>query len=499
MSEEIIKERTFQSCNAKNDVEHEESFAAMLENSKDISTNLKPGQKVKSKIISISEDIIYIDLGGKSEGIIALSELVDKNGNLIVREGDEIEASFVSVQNGMKKMTTLIHGYSPTQLNEIRSAYNTGLAINCEIKREVKGGFEVSAGGIRCFCPFSQIDLKGGREGGVYLGQTFPFKVLEYKDDRGLNIVVSRRALLEEEKQERIKRLKETLTVGMEITARVNSIHNFGVFINLGGIDGFIPVSEISWERIERPGDLLSLDQTVTARVLSLDWDRNRITMSIKATQPDPWENISGKYPVGSQVNGEIVRLAPFGAFMKLEPGIDGLIHISKMGTGRRIHHPREVVEVGQSIEAYVLSADKEKKKISLSLQPRPKPKRIELPSIGEEVEGIVEKIMSFGVFIKMSNGLTGLIPNHEIDTSRGEDHTKIYEEGANIQAVVVDVDTKQRKIKLSNKGLLEKKEKTEIERSRNSIKDQDKSTESFGSFGELLKAKMEEKNFTLQ
>ena len=497
MSEETIRESSIHGCSVEKVVNHEESFAELLEKRRDI-VRLEPGQRVRAKIISISGNFVYIDLGGKSEGVIDSNELVDNDGHLFIKEGDEIEAYFVSIQNGMKKMTTLIHGYSPYQLNEIESAYNAGIPIKCDIKREIKGGFEVSAGGIRCFCPFSQIDLKGGKEGGVYLGQTFPFKILEYNDRGGLNIVVSRRALLEEEKQKRIKRLKEVLFVGVDVTAQVKSIHKFGVFVNLGGIDGFIPIGEISWERIERPEDILSLGQKVKAKVLSLDWDKNRILLSIKAIQPNPWLNITDKYIVGGRVKGKIVRLKHFGVFVNLEPGVDGLIHISNMGTGKKINHPKEVVKVGQLIEAYVLSVDAVNRRISLSMQPKPEPKKIVFPSIGEEVEGIVERIMPFGVFIKISNGLTGLMPNHEMDTSSGKDHIKMYAEGESILAVVVDVDTKKKKIKLSRKRLLEKKERAELDRFKNSLKEQGKSKGSFGSFGELLKAKMEEKNFTL-
>ena len=199
-----------------------------------------------------------------------------------------------------------------------------------------------------------------------------------------------------------------------------------------------------------------------------------------------------------SRVKGEIVRLAQFGAFVKLEPGVEGLIHISNMGTGRRINHPKEAVEVGQLIEAYVLSVDANSRKISLSLQLKPKPKQIDFPAVSELVEGVVEKVMPFGVFVKMKNGLTGLIPNHEMGTSRGTDHGKMFPIGSTVQVVVSEVDTGQRKIKLSRKGLMEKAEQEELDQYRNAVKEQEKFSESFGSFGKLLKAKMEEKNFTL-
>jgi small subunit ribosomal protein S1 len=197
-------------------------------------------------------------------------------------------------------------------------------------------------------------------------------------------------------------------------------------------------------------------------------------------------------------VNGKVVRLAPFGAFVKLEPGVEGLLHISNMGTGRRINHPKEAVEVDQLIETYVLSADAGQRKISLSMQPKPKPKKIDFPAIGDQVEGVIEKIMPFGIFIKMKNGLTGLIPNHETGTSRGTDHDKMFPVGTTIELVVVDVDTVHKKVKLSRKGLMEKKEQEEVDRYKHEMKEQEKSSDSFSSFGKLLKAKLEEKNFTL-
>ncbi len=487
--------------NIKNDslsevVEPEESFAALLEKSSNLSARLEPGQRVMAKVISISGDTVYVDLGGKSEGIIDLSEFVDKTGTLQVKEGDEIEAFFLSVQDSMRKLTTLTRGYSSVQLKAIREARETGLAINGEVKREVKGGFEISLGGVRCFCPLSQIDLKGGREGGIYLGQTFPFKVLEYEDD-GRNIIVSRRILLEEEKQARIDKLKETVAVGMEVTAKISSVQKFGAFIDLGGIDGLIPASEISWVRTENPADVLSVGQEVTAKIISLDWNKSRLTMSIKAMKPDPWANITEKYQVDSRINGTIVRLTHFGAFVRLEPGIDGLIHISNLGAGRRIKHPREVVEVGQWVEAYVLSVDPENRKLALSMQPKIKPEKIVFPSAGELIEGLVEKIMPFGIFLKMDNGLTGLIPNSEMETPRGTDPSKMFSVGTSIQAVVIEVDTEKEKVRLSRKRVKEKEEEEEFNHYKNMVKKEEKSSRSLRSLGEILKAKMEEKKLT--
>lgn len=473
-----------------------ESFASLLEKSQDFSLKLTPGQKVTTRIISISNDTVYVDLGGKSDGTIDLNEFIQQDGSLSVKEGDRIEAFFLSVQDGMRKLTTMKRGYSAVKLTSIRNAYEANVPVSGIIKREIKGGFEVSVGEVRCFCPFSQIDLKGGREGGNYLGQTFDFKVVECKEEgRNVNIVLSRRSLLEAEKERKIAGLRETLSVGMDVNATVSSIMNFGVFVDLGGIDGLIPVSEISWGRIDKPADTFTIGQQVAARIISLDWEKRKISLSIKATQPDPWTGITERYPVDGRISGTIVRLTPFGAFMNLEPGIDGLIHISNLGAGRRINHPKEVVEVGQLAEAYVLSVDPAGRKISLSLKPKPKVEKIALPAVGELLEGVVEKIMPYGIFVKMANGLTGLIPNAEMGTNPGADHKKTFPAGTEIKAAVIEVDTAKRKIRLSRKALMEKEVKEEYQQYTDSTQTGQSGSGGLGSLGDILRAKLEEKN----
>src|SRR5208283_2163585 len=270
------------------------------------SARLAPGQKVTARVISISGDAVYIDLGGKSEGMITLSEFIDENGICLVKEGDVVDAFFLSVQDGIRHLTTLLKGYSSLRLDAVRDAFSAGITINGEVKREIKGGFEVSIGGVVCFCPWSHIDIRGGRVGADYIGKTLSFKVLDYKEG-GRTVVVSRRAVLEQERRDRLDLLKETISVGMDINAKVRSLQSFGAFVDLGGVDGLIPFSEISWGRIDKPEDVLSVGQEVRVRVLSLDWDKERLTVSIKAIQPDPWCIAAEKYPVGEKVNGAIV------------------------------------------------------------------------------------------------------------------------------------------------------------------------------------------------
>ena len=492
MSDENIEDNSPDTGNAEVKGVQAENFAAMLDKSS-MGERLHPGQKVRAKVVSVSRDFVYIDLGGKSEGALDLAEFIDKDGVANVRAGDEVEAFFVTVQDGLMKLTTLARGYSAASLNSVMDAYEAGVPVNGEVKREIKGGFEISVGGVRCFCPFSQIDLKGERKIGAYIGRTFLFKVLEYGEE-GKKIVLSRMVLLEQEKQAKVEKLKESLAVGMDVTAEVKSIQKFGAFVDLGGIDGLIPVSEISWDRSVNPGDALSLGQDITARIISIDWVNNRLALSLKAMQPDPWASAAEKYAIDSRVSGSVVRLSPFGTFVRLEPGIEGLIHISNLGAGRRINHPKEIVEAGQWVEVYVLSVDQQNRRISLSMRPKVEPSTIVLPTVGEILDGTVEKVMPYGIFLKMNNGITGLIPNAEMGTPSGTDHRRMFPPGAVMQVAVIDVDTANSKVRLSRKAVQEKTAQAEFNQYKESVKNSAESSGSLGSLGDILKAKLEEK-----
>jgi small subunit ribosomal protein S1 len=462
----------------------EEDFAALLEKESRMPGRLEPGQKIKTTVISISGDMVYVDLGGKSEGVISLSEFAKEDGTCAVQEGDEVDAFFLSVQNGTKRLTTRLRGYSTIDVAGIRDAFHAGLPVTGKVRAAVKGGYEVSVGGVRCFCPFSQMDLRISRNSDQYLGQTFPFKVVEFEND-GRNVVLSRRALLEEERQAQVERFKETLSVGMELTGTVRSVQGFGAFVDLGGVDGLIPASEIGWDRAEKPSDVLSAGQEVTVKVIGLDWDKNRLTLSLKALQADPWEGAAERYAVDAKVKGVIVRLAPFGAFVNLEPGVDGLIHISKLGAGRHIHHPKEVVEVGQWVEPQVVSVDQANKKISLTLE-EPREESV-LPEVGEVLEGAVERVMPYGIFLKLDSGTSGLIPNSEMGTPKGSNHSRMFPPGTRMEVVVIGSDKETRKVSLSRNAVSEKVERDELKRYRTERRSDDESQASLSGFGELL------------
>jgi small subunit ribosomal protein S1 len=490
MEKDNMETNTIDATAAEHTSEPEESFAELFTKESKLPGRLEPGQKVKTRVISIVGDAVYVDLGGKSEGVIDLAELMTDDGAGVLKAGDEIEAFFVSVQHGVRKLTTKIRGYSTLTLAEIRDAHLAGLPVSGKVRSEVKGGFDISVGGVRSFCPLSQIDLRGTRDSGSYVGQTFPFKVLEYEED-GQNIILSRRALLEEQRDAEIEKLKASLTVGTELAGTVRSVQSYGAFVDLGGIDGLIPISEMAWGRTEKPEDLLSPGQEIRIKIIGIDWAKERLTLSLKALQTDPWETVAERYHVDDQVRGAVVRLVQFGAFVNLEPGIDGLIHISALGGGRRIRHPKDVVEVGQWVEAYVTAVDPASKRISLSLQPRVPKEAVVLPEAGDVLEGIVDRVMSFGIFIKLDSGLTGLLPNPEIGTPKGTNHSRMFPEGMKMQVLVKAVDTEKGKISLSRVGLEEKVAQEEFKQYQDSVKSQERASGSLGSLGDLLRAKL--------
>jgi small subunit ribosomal protein S1 len=491
MTEEKLERQPDDSIAPEEESGQEENFAALFEKDSNLPGRIEPGQKVTSTIVSISGDFVYVSLGGKSEGVIDIGEFRDEEGKRSVNVGDQVESYFVAVQGGLKRLTTLRHGLSTLSLKEIRDAFEAGLPVNGKVIKELKGGFEVHVGKIRCFCPFSQIDLRGFRDSDTYTGETFPFRVLEFQED-DRNVILSRRALLEEEQAAKVEELKKQLSVGMDVPAKVRAIQSFGVFVDLGGIDGLIPMSEIGWGKVDNIQELLQQGSGVTVRIIALDWERERLTLSLKALQPDPFLSAAERYQVGSLVRGTIVRLAPFGVFVNLEPGIDGLVHISKLGAGRRIKHPKEVVEVGQTVEAYVQEVDVANRRISLSLEQKVEPEAIVLPEAGEVLQGTVEKVLTSGILVKLPGGAIGFIPNSEMGTPRGANHNRMFPFGTPLQVIVVEINQDRGRITLSRSGVEEKLEKEALSSYMNKAQEDDKTGSTLGSFGELLKAAMD-------
>ena len=345
----------------------EENFADMFEKSYVQRDRLEPGQMVETTIVKISGDWIFLDLGGKGEGYLERKEMLDDAGNLTVKEGDRVRAYFMSSENNEMHFTTKI-GSGPGKQNQLEDAWKNGIPVDGTIAKEIKGGFEVKIGGtVRAFCPFSQMGIRRDENQADYIGRSLSFTIAEYGEG-GRNIVLSRRAILDQEKREKKQALKETLKEGEKARGKVTSIQKFGAFVDIGGVEGLLPVSEIAWTRTEKVGDLLSVGQEVEVIIKKLDWEHDRISFSLKDALPDPWDLVADTFLVGSYHTGTVSRIAAFGAFVTLKEGVDGLIHISKMGAGRRINHPREVVKEGQSVEVQVEAVDRAQRRISLAL-----------------------------------------------------------------------------------------------------------------------------------
>jgi small subunit ribosomal protein S1 len=348
-----------------NTMEEEKSFAELLEAADQKPVRLKQGESVSAIIAKISTEWVFIDLGGKTEGIVEKNEFLDKEGQLTVKEGDTVKAYFLSSRHGERIFTTRVSGDAARQYLE--EAWQNGIPVEGIVEKEVKGGLEVRiAGTYRAFCPFSQAGLSRGESTATVLGQRLPFIVIEY-GERGRKIILSRRRILEEEDRKRKEAIKGTLHQGMKVTGIVKSVRDFGAFVDIGGIEALLPISEISWGRVEDIRERFAAGQPLEAIILNLDWVKDRITLSIKETLPDPWENVETRYPEGSRHLGTISRLADFGAFITLEPGIDGLIPISRLSKGKKIRHPREVLVQGDQIEVVVESSDRDKRRLSLS------------------------------------------------------------------------------------------------------------------------------------
>jgi small subunit ribosomal protein S1 len=378
----------------KTEEEGEKSFAELLGESEPERGWMKPGQRVEAVIVKITPEWVFIDVGGKHEGYLDRREFLDAEGSVTVQEGQTIRAYFLSSQHNEKLFTTKV-GAGDAGRAFLEDAARSGIPIEGTVEREVKGGFEVKvAGGMRGFCPFSQMGLFRVENPADWIGQRLTFRVIEY-GERGRNIVVSHRAILEEEQAKRREELKATLKEGMTVKGKVVSLQKFGAFVDLGGIQALIPISEIVWEHVADISEKLSVGQEVDAVILKLDWDHDRVSLSLRSKLPDPWERVSTEFPEGSSFEGTVARLTKFGAFVTLIPGVDGLIHISKLGRGKRITHPSEVLSEGQRVGVKIEKIDPQLKRISLAL-------------LGDDEEEAAEELEDFQKYVGKAPGSFG-------------------------------------------------------------------------------------------
>lgn len=333
------------------------------------------GEKVTGKVVAIGEENAFVDVGTKAEAVLDLAELRADDGSLDLEVGQEIEALVASIdRESGAPLLRARPGRGAAMREELRQAHAHGLPVEGMVTGVNKGGVEVEVAGLRAFCPMSQLDLRFVPEPAVYVGQRLTFRITRYEEDsrgRGPNVVLSRRALLEEEAKARAEEARKHLEVGKVIEGKVTSITSYGAFVDLGGIEGLLHVSEIRHGRVGDPREVLEEGQNVRVQILRIEEGKDgndRISLSSKALDSDPWLAAVERFSEGRRIHGRVVRLTEFGAFVEVEPGIDGLVHISELGAGRRINHPREVLNVGQEVEARVLGMDGERRRLSLSL-----------------------------------------------------------------------------------------------------------------------------------
>jgi small subunit ribosomal protein S1 len=354
--------------------DQDEDFAAMLAESERDTPKAKKrprvGDQITGKVISVGKDAVFVDVGGKAEGVIERSEVSDPDGKLLVKIGDSIEARVVADAGGVLTLRVKL-GRGPEARAELQQAQELGIPVEGTVTELVKGGVAVDVAGVRGFCPASQVDARFVDDLAVYVGQRLTFRITRYEPR---NLVLSRRVLLEEENAKRALETRKKLEPGAVLRGKVVGFKPFGAFIDLGGIEGMLHISELGYARVEKPEDFLSLGQEVDVAVLKIEPGTKgerageRISLSLKALANDPWRETAAALVEGTRVKGKITRLQPFGAFVELAPGVEGLVHISELGAGRRINHPKEVVSVGQEVETVVLTIDHERRRIGLSM-----------------------------------------------------------------------------------------------------------------------------------
>jgi len=424
-------------------------FASLMEESADkLNKDFKPGDKVEGVVTMIGENNIFVDLNGKSEGIIQKVEFIEGD-ELKVEEGDKITAYFVSDDGGEISLTLRMSG--DALHDTIGEAYTNQVPVEGKVVDERKGGYTVSLSGINAFCPFSQMDLKPG-EPASYIGNTYTFVITRMTD---FDTVVSRRPLLEVEAEERRSELVDTLNEGDEIMGTVRKIETFGVFVNLGGVDGLIPMGEISWERNFDVNSLVKVGDEIKVAVRKLDWDKNRIVLSLKECTANPW-NEKLEFEANTPYKGTVTRIESYGAFVQLKPGIEGLCHISKLGRGTRLGHASEVVSEGDELEVYVLDVNAETRRISLSLEDEEHEfeghEKSGVPTghsnavhVGNTITGTVDGIKRFGLFVKLNESKKGLVHISMLDAPRSADPLKFltskYSEGDEIEVEVLHIE----------------------------------------------------------
>jgi small subunit ribosomal protein S1 len=432
------------------DLDMEQSFESLFESSMQ---ELNVGDVVVGTVVQVNDDNVVVDVGYKSEGVIPLAEFKDEQGKIDVKVGDEIDVLFERRENesgliGLSK--------EKADRQKIWGSLEEGAVVEGKIVGRIKGGLTVDIG-INAFLPGSQVDLRPVRNLEKLLGATFDFKIIKLNKRRG-NIVLSRRVLLEEQRESMRSDTLETLAEGQVVEGIVKNLTDYGSFIDLGGIDGLLHITDMSWGRVNHPSDVLSVGEKIKVKILKYDRERERVSLGLKQITPDPWLEVESVYPVGAKVKGKVVSLTDYGAFVELEDGVEGLIHVSEMSWTKRIKHPNKLLTVGDEVETVVLALDIPNRRISLGLkQIEPNPWEVigEKFPVGTIIEGQVKNITDFGVFVGVDEGIDGLVHISDLSwTKRVKHPSELFKKGDTVKAVVLNIDRENERFSLGLKQL---------------------------------------------
>jgi small subunit ribosomal protein S1 len=434
-----------------------EDFAALLEESFG-RADLQEGSVVKGKVVAIEKDIAVIDIGLKTEGRVPLKEFAGPGREATLKVGDEVEVFLDRIENALGE-AVLSRDKARREESWVRleRAFQNNEKVSGVIFNQVKGGYTVDLDGAVAFLPRSQVDIRPIRDIGPLMHNQQPFQILKMDRRRG-NIVVSRRTVLEETRAGQRQELVSSLEEGQVVDGVVKNITDYGAFVDLGGIDGLLHVTDIAWRRVNHPTEVLAIGQTVKVKIIKINHETHRISLGMKQLQGDPWEGIEGKYPVGTKVKGRVTNITDYGAFVELEPGIEGLVHVSEMSWTKKNVHPGKIVSTSQEVEVAILEVDPVKRRISLGLKQtlaNPWESFAEKHPVGSTIEGEVKNKTEFGLFLGLEGDVDGMVHLSDLDWNRpGEQVIEEYKKGDLVKVVVLDVDVEKERISLGVKQL---------------------------------------------
>ncbi len=475
--------------NDEMDVEHQSSEFAEL-----YSASIKQQEKPErdkiweGTVVRVDPDTVLVDVGRKSEGVVPINEFKDAEGNINVQVGDKIRV--MSTRDGGNRLSKR-RAEQIVAWEKIHEAGGEGAIVEGAITAKTNGGFSVDIGGVNAFLPASQVDIRPSGNGESYIGLSGRFKVISLNQKRG-NIVLSRRSILEEERSESRKSIMENLAEGLVLNGVVKNLTEYGAFVDLGGVDGLLHVTDISWGRVNKPADVLKSGQEVTVKVLKFDREKGKVSVGIKQTLSDPWQDVVSRYPEGTRVNGKVVSLMEYGAFIELEPGIEGLVHVSEMSWTKRVRKASDMLATGDQVEVVILGIDHQNRKISLGLKQvsdNPWQSIADRYPVGTKLEGQIKNMTDFGMFIGIEEGIDGLVHVSDISWTKRIKHPgDVYSKGDLVQAVVLKIDPQHERVSLGIKQLVPDPWTTVPDRYPNGARITGKvaSTTDFGVFVEI-------------